>query len=261
MNALEQVFAKKKAFVGFVMGGDGGVDYCLRCCLKLLEGGVDVLEIGFPFSDPIADGPVIQKAAERALKQGTNAASLLEIARGIREKSKAPLVLFSYYNPLLQQGQRYLQDLKEAGFDAVLALDLPAPEKIKGHPYFDGLQQAGLAPIFVLAPSTEEERRAKIASFSQGFLYYACQKGTTGMRKTLPEDVAEQVAQIQQNTNTPVVVGFGIGDAKSAAAALESADGFVVGSAFVQKMEERVDPIELKKLAQELDPRKKDEQI
>ena len=258
MNTIEQVFQQKQTFVGFIVGGDGGIDYCTDTCLQMIEGGVDILEIGLPFSDPIADGPVIQRASQRALKCGTTPSTILEIARRIRKKSTAPLILFSYFNPLLKQGDGYLKALKSAGFDAVLVIDLPPPLQQENHPYFQALETAGLLPIFVVTPSTEENRLTQIASISQGFLYYACQKGTTGARDQLPDDVSFPISRIRQKTDLPVAIGFGIADQKSASSALTAAHGFVVGSAFVKLMEEGAVPHELKMLAQTLDPRPKE---
>src|SRR5262249_41969427 len=127
MSTMNDVFKRKNPFIGFIMAGDGGIDYCVECCLQLIEGGVDILEIGFPFSDPIADGPVIQKASQRALELGSHSGTILEIARRIRKRSNIPLLLFSYFNPLLKKGDDYLKELKSAGFEAILTVDLPSP--------------------------------------------------------------------------------------------------------------------------------------
>ncbi|NGX37064.1 MAG: Tryptophan synthase alpha chain [Chlamydiae bacterium] len=252
MNAIKELFREKQPFIGFVVGGDGGLQYCTECCLELIEGGVDILEIGLPFSDPVADGPVIQRASERSLSGGTTSATILEIARNIRKKSRVPLILFSYYNPLLKQGDSYLQDLKSAGFNGVLVVDLPPPIQNKDHPFFRSLEAANLIPIFVIAPSTEEARLVQITKIANSFLYYACRKGTTGIRNQLPEDLSFQISRIRQKTNLPIAIGFGIADPKSVTVALSEADGFVVGSAFVKLMERHADPTELKALAQSL---------
>lgn len=254
MNKIQEIFKQKQPFIGFVVGGDGGIDYCVECCLQLIEGGVDMLEIGFPFSDPVADGPVIQKASERALATGTTSSTLLEIGRRIREKSNVPLILFSYCNPLLKRGEKYLQDLKRSGFDAVLTVDLPAPEKER-NPYFEALAAAGLQSIFLVSPSTDDERLEKIVAKAEGFLYYACQKGTTGVRTSLPDDFQHHISRIRQKSAIPIAAGFGIAERSNAQAALNAADGFVVGSAFVKLMEKKAHPQELKTLANAIDPR------
>lgn len=257
MNRIESIFRKKAAFIGFVVAGHGGLDYCIECCLQLIEGGVDILEIGFPFSDPVADGPVIQRAAQKALEQGTTSATLLAIARAIRKKSQVPLILFTYYNPLLKRGEPYFKELKSAGFDAVLVVDLPTPQRDQGpHPHYEALKTAGLHPIFLATPSTDEQRLAEIAAISEGFLYYACQKGTTGVRNKLPEDLVFQISRIKQKTALPIAIGFGIADRDNAEAAMHAADGFIVGSAFVKLMDEGAEPAALKLLAQSIDPRK-----
>ena len=186
MKQIDQAFKNKKSFVGYVVGGDGGIDYCVDCCLQMIDGGVDILEIGMPFSDPVADGPVIQRAAQRSLEQGTTSADIIEIGKRIKKKKDIPLVLFSYYNPLYKQGNAYLKALKEAGFDAVLVVDLPPPiEESDLHPYYSALKESGMDPIFLVSPSTDEQRLAQIAQEAKGFLYYACQKRDDRGKKTL----------------------------------------------------------------------------
>jgi tryptophan synthase alpha chain len=256
MNAVENVFRKKQPFVGFVVAGDGGVNYCVDCCLKLIEGGIDILEIGFPFTDPVADGPIIQRASQRALERGTTSSTILEIARRIKERTDIPLILFSYYNPVLKRGDAYLRELKSAGFDAVLIVDLPPSlDSQNSHPYFTALKLAGLYPIFLVSPSTDEHRLMQVVAKAEGFLYYACQKGTTGIRNQLPDDISYHISRLRQKSKLPIAVGFGIADRGSAKAVLQEADGFVVGSAFVNLMEQQVDPVQLKRYAESIDPR------
>ncbi len=234
-------------FVGFITGGDGGIHYSVDCALQLIEGGVDIIELGLPFSDPIADGPVIQRSSHRALQSGTTSTTLLEMGKKIREKSEIPLILFSYFNPLLQKGKSYLDELKSAGFNGVIIVDLSQP-----HPYFEQIKRAGLQRITLATPSTEEDRLKAIKP--EGFLYYACQKGTTGIKKRLPNDFALQIRRLRGCTSIPIVAGFGIASRESAKAALKEADGFVVGSAFVQLMEAKAPPEQLKLLAQKINP-------
>ncbi len=252
---ITRIFQTKKPFIGFIIGGDGSVDYCVDCCLQMIAGGVDIIEIGLPFSDPVADGPIIQKASLRALEQGSNSSLILEIARQIRLKSNIPLVLFSYINPLLQKGETYLKEANLAGFNAILVVDLP-PFLEKGiDPYFHAVKSNNMVPIFLVSPSTTEDRLHKIAKVSEGFIYYACQKGTTGIKLSLPIDFSFHINRLRRVTHLPIVTGFGIGDQISAKSALDYTDGFVVGSAFVNLMEKNSNPIELKKLAQRIDPR------
>jgi tryptophan synthase alpha chain len=249
---MNRIFQRTKPFIGYLTGGDGGLDYSVECALALIEGGVDILEIGLPFSDPVADGPVIQKAHERALAEGTTSATILEIARRVRQVSDVPLILFSYYNPLLQKGPSYLHQLKAAGFDAVLVVDLPA-----GDPFFNALTEAKLLPILLATPSTDHERLLQISKMAKGFLYYVSQKGTTGVRSQLADDFSAQMGRLRPYFQIPIVAGFGIADRATAESALQYADGFVVGSAIVKKIEERISPRELTKLVQSIDPRRK----
>lgn len=244
------MFKNKKLFIGYLTGGDGGVSYSVDAGLALLEGGVDILEIGIPFSDPTADGPTIQKACVRALKKhSTTPDSILEIASRIhKEKPEAPLVLFSYFNPVLQGGSDFLKSAKKSGFSHSLLLDLPYD-----HPFYD--EHHELDPVCLLSPASSDERVRNIARRGKGFLYYACQKGTTGVRSALPEDFESQLTRIRSLTKTPIAVGFGIADRQTAASALQHADAFVVGSAFVKMIEEGASPEQLKQAARNIDPR------
>lgn len=256
MNRIDKTFQKTKPFIGYLTGGDGGLDYSISCALALIEGGVDILEIGLPFSDPVADGPVIQKAHERALAKGTTSATILEIAKRLRQISDVPLVLFSYYNPLLQKGIPYLHQLKSSGFDAVLIVDLAVPvNSDDSEPFFKALIDAKLLPILLATPSTDQERLLQISKISKGFLYYVSQKGTTGIRSSLADDFSVQMTRLRECFQIPIVAGFGIADRTSAESTLEHADGFVVGSAFVKKIEEKISPRELAKFTQSIDPR------
>lgn len=250
MNSILAKFQKKQPFIGFVTAGDGGLDYCVSCCLNLIAGGVDILEIGFPFSDPVADGPVIQASSQRALDLNVNKTTMIELARRLREHTDIPLIAFGYFNPFLKSGPEFLTELKTAGFDGVLIVDLPYSD-----PYYSYVENAGLNPIFVIAPSTDAARLENITKKAQGFLYYACRKGTTGARSQLPDDFVQHVTRIRNISSLPIVVGFGIADRSSARQVLDLADGFVVGSPFVKQMQDMAEPAALKKLAEEIDPR------
>lgn len=255
MHRIDETFKNKKPFIGYLTGGDGGLDYSVACAQALIRGGVDILEIGFPFSDPVADGPVIQKAHERALENRANSTMILEIARRIRESSEVPLVLFSYFNPLLQLGKEYLQQLKTVGYDAVLIVDLPIPFRDEIDPFFLEVLNIGLAPILLATPSSSDQRLSQISTYARGFLYYVSHKGTTGVRANLAEDFATKISRMRQHFSIPIVSGFGIGDRESAKEALEFADGFVVGSAFVEKIGEKTPLEELTLFARSIDPR------
>lgn len=227
MSRISKAFAHKKAFVGYLTAGDAQV----KDFLDLVDLGVNVLEVGIPFSDPVADGPVIQKAMMRALENKTTPDTVLEIVRQIRAKSDVAMVLFTYFNPIQRDLANFLRRAKEAGADGILVVDLPLEEAAQ---YRSLTEQIGLDPIFLIAPSTPLDRIEKIAQAGRGFLYYVCRKGTTGKRLGLPEDLKEKVAQIRSKTALPIAVGFGISDRKTADSVLEIADGFVVGSYFVE---------------------------
>ncbi len=256
MNRISKVFQLRKPFIGYLTVGDGGFDYSFNCALALIEGGVDILELGFPFSDPIADGPIIQKAHERSLKEGTNSLTILSMAKKLRQVSDVPLVLFSYYNPILQRGVEYLYQLKLSGFDAVLIVDLAVPlDTNTSEPFFESILNADLLPILLVSPSTSSERLLQISQIANGFVYYVSQKGTTGIRSKLSHDFSMQMSRIRKYFHVPIVSGFGIANQETAKSALEFADGFVVGSAFVEKIEEKISPKELTEFAKCIDPR------
>lgn len=231
MSRISKEFQKKKLFIGYLTAGDGD---SLQKFRTLLNGGVDLLEIGIPFSDPVADGPVIQRAMVCSLAAGTTAKTALELVALLRKESEAPIVLFTYFNPIQKDLSNFLKEAKTAGVDGILVVDLP-PEEAGG--YQAQCLQLGLDPIFVVAPSTPKERILRIASLGRGFIYYACRKGTTGARAGLPEDLEEKIAEIRKATHLPVAVGFGIADPQIAKKILEVADAFVVGSYFVEKPE------------------------
>jgi len=237
---------KTPAYMAYITAGDGGIDYTYTACLALIEGGVDILEIGIPFSDPVADGPVIQQAMTRALKAGTTPAQVLELIRCLRKHTSIPIGVFSYFNPILKAGPDFLRQAKEAGANGVLIVDLPLEEKIP---------LEGLDRIQLITPSTSEERIKQIAAEAQGFIYYVIQKGTTGVRTSLAKGTAEKIAEIKKHTQLPIIAGFGIASKASAAEVLQYADGFVVGSYFVDAMSKGLSPSELKTLAKNLDPR------
>lgn len=253
MNRIQKTFNKGPAFISYLTAGDGGMNYSLKAMLALIEGGVDILEIGVPFSDPVADGPVIQKAIDRALQQQTDIFDVLNLVKKIRKHSEVPIVLFSYYNPILAaQSKNVFQLAKDSGVDAILIVDLPLEEASE---YCILCEAAKLDPIFVVTPSTPVTRIKAIDDYASGFLYYACRKGTTGVRSDLPEGIEEKLSEIKAISNIPVVAGFGISNKPAAAEVLKYADGFVVGSRFVKAVEEGASANELKQLAIDLDPR------
>lgn len=245
MNRIQNAFNQGKVFAAYVTAGDSDISM-IRA---LIKGGVNLLEIGVPFSDPIADGLVIQRAMQRALDAGTTLNDVFNLIKTIRAEYDIPIILFTYYNPILKPG--VLQHAKEAGVDGVLVVDLPFFE---AEEHLKTCAQLDLAPIAVIAPTTTEKRLKELAAQGRGFLYYACQKGTTGVRKDLPSDVQEKLAQIKNITHMPVIIGFGIADRSASSAAVLMADGFVVGSYFIQAMESGISADDLTKLATSINP-------
>ena len=229
----------QKAFVAFLTAGDPSLERTLHAARELDDAGADVLELGVPFSDPLADGPVIQRSSERALKRGTTLASVLETVRALRRDSDLPILLFGYFNPFLRYGLAELaRDAKDAGVDGVLVTDLP-PEEAG-----DWLREAralDLDTVFLAAPTSPEGRLRKVAEASRGFVYAVSRTGITGERQALSEDAAPLVGRLKALTGEPVALGFGISTPEQVGAAAAVADGVVVGSALVRFLEEKPD--------------------
>lgn len=249
MSRIKHAF-EQQAKIAYLTAGDGGAQKSAEYFLALAAGGVNLLEVGIPYSDPVADGPVIQAAMERSLLSGTTVRSSLEIIRQVRAKSDVAMIVFTYYNPIHHNLRGFLRDAKDAGADGVLVVDLPFEEAHNYHHYCRSLD---LAPITVIAPSTKPERMQEIlAHIDNGFVYYACQKGTTGARDGLPEDLPSQLAAIRKASLLPIAVGFGISNATMVKQILSLADGCVVGSYLVKKLEDEIAPAELTKVTKEL---------
>lgn len=250
MLRINQAF-KDKAKVAYLTAGDGGIDKSSEYFLALANGGVNLLEVGIPYSDPVADGPVIQAAMERSLLSGTTVHSSLEVVKKIREKNdEVAIIIFTYYNPIHHHLYDFLVKVKESGADGILVVDLPYEEA--GN-YYHYCKSLGLSPITVVAPSTSEVRMKEIlANLKDGFVYYACQKGTTGARNGLPDDLPIQIANIRKATNLPIAVGFGVANSDMVKEILNIADGCVVGSYLVKKLEDEITPEQLSMVAKEL---------
>jgi len=226
----------KPAFVAFLTAGDPSLDRTATAALELDRAGVDVLELGVPFSDPLADGPVIQRASERALAQGATLPKVLALVKRIRERSELPLLLFSYYNPLLQHGlERLVREAREAGVDGVLVTDLPPEEAGE---WVAAARAADLDTIFLASPTSPPERLRRVAEASRGFVYAISRTGVTGERQTLSEDAQPLVARLRALTDVPVALGFGLSTPEQVREAAAVADGVVVGSALVRFLEE-----------------------
>ena len=227
--------AGELGIVAYITAGDPSLDATLKFVLALAEAGADVIELGVPFSDPVADGPTVQRASERALKSGTTLARVLELVRRIRQTSQVPLVLFSYYNPILQMGlEKFATAAEIAGADGVLATDL-TPEESED--YRRILAAHHLDTIFLGAPTSTDERLAKIAACSSGFLYLISRTGVTGAKDALPDDLPELLRRTRAATRLPIAVGFGISLPGHVAVLGGLADAAVVGSALVAEIE------------------------
>ena len=202
----------------------------------LVDAGADVLELGVPFSDPMADGPVIQRASERALAQGVSLRDVLEVVRGFRERdAKTPIVLMGYANPIEAMGtETFASAARAAGVDGVLVVDYP-PEEAQGFAALLG--ERDIAPIFLLSPTTSEARIAAVAKLARGYVYYVSLKGVTGAGHLDTADVAKRLAAIRRQVALPVGVGFGIRDAAGACAVADVADAVVIGSRIIQEIE------------------------
>jgi tryptophan synthase alpha chain len=227
--------AGELGIVAYITAGDPSLDATLKFVLVLAEAGADVIELGVPFSDPLADGPTIQRASERALRAGTTLAGVLDLARRIRRSSQVPLVLFSYYNPVLQMGlEKFASSAAAAGADGVLATDL-TPEEADD--YRRILAAHHLDTIFLGAPTSTDERLAKIAACSSGFLYLISRTGVTGAKDVLPEDLPALIRRARTVTPLPIAVGFGISLPGHVSVLGGLADAAVVGSALVSEIE------------------------
>ncbi|KAF0144682.1 MAG: tryptophan synthase alpha chain [Nitrospirae bacterium] len=241
MNKIEKTFNKlkalnKKAFIPYIMAGDPSVERTKELVLVLEECGADIIELGVPFTDPLADGPTIQRAAERALKAGVTLKDVLALVSDLRTKTRVPLVLMTYYNPVFKYGEdRFVKDAKDAGVDGVIIPDLP-PDEAGG--LIKTAKKAGLATIFLLAPTSTQDRIKKVAVASRGFIYYVSMTGITGSQILLDGSIEKSINNIRRITDKPVAVGFGISTAEQARAISGISDGVIVGSAIVRKIHE-----------------------
>lgn len=248
MTRIEKKFAQlrakgRKAFIPFITAGDPDLETTQQIVLELEEAGADLIELGVPFSDPIADGVVIQRASERALARGTTLSQIIEMVRKIRQTSEVPLLLMSYYNPLMNHGLKELAvDASEAGLDGILVSDLTIEESDR---FVEIMESVGLNTVFMVAPTSTRERMQRIATVSTGFLYAVSRTGVTGESSRLPDDLVEFVGLLKAQTDTPVAIGFGISSQEHIKAVWEQSDGAVVGSAIVHEMEKRLGDVEM----------------
>ena len=230
------VFDKRPGLVAYITCGDPDLETSRQVALAAIRAGADVIELGVPFSDPVADGPVIQRASERALKHGTDLAGVLDVARQIRQQSAAGVIIFSYLNPILQFGlDRFCSAAVEAGVDGALVTDLPVEEAGE---YLRVMKAHKLAPVFLAAPTSTDERLRQIAKHSRGFVYAISRTGITGAQQELANDARALVERLRAHTRLPVAVGFGVSTAEQFAEVGSFADAAVVGSAIVQRIEQ-----------------------
>ena len=236
MSRLAQAFARARAenraaFVAYLCAGDPDFEGSLAACRAVLANGVDVLELGVPFSDPLADGLTNQLAAQRALESGMTAARVFELVKRLREETEVPIVFYTYYNLVFSNGvDAYVSAARAAGVDGLLTLDLPPEEAAE---VTAACRAHGIETVFIVAPTTPESRLPVIAAAATGFIYYVSREGVTGVQDRVADNIAEAVARIRRHTKLPVAVGFGISSRAHVAQVAALADGVVVGSALV----------------------------
>jgi tryptophan synthase alpha chain len=242
---IAEVFARcarerRAAFIPYITAGDPDLETTRELVEALVDAGADLVELGVPFSDPIADGPVNQRAAYRALGSGTSLSGVLRLVDRWRESFGVPVVLFTYFNPIHARGTTaFAEQAASSGVDGVLCVDLP-PEEAEAE-LAPALLASGVDPVFLLAPTSTAERARRAGKVSRGFVYYVSRTGTTGERATIPPGLRAEVRAIKRRVRLPVAVGFGISTPEQVAAVARIADGVVVGSALVRVIEEAVE--------------------
>ncbi|MCP3967919.1 MAG: tryptophan synthase subunit alpha [Lentisphaerae bacterium] len=230
----------RKAVIAYVTAGCPDLECTENLILKLIESGADIIELGVPFSDPTADGPVIQKASQLALDHGTTLQQILQTASNVRKHSQAPIILFTYYNVLLANGlDKIAAQCAEIGIDGMLIVDLPFEHNAELVPT---LQKHGLKLISLIAPTTPAERASKIAEVAEGFIYCITSKGVTGGQTSFAAGIDDNLRNIREKANVPVAAGFGIDSAEKASALAPNCDGIVVGSAIMRCILQSDDP-------------------
>ena len=228
-------FTSKPSLVAYLTCGDPDLATTREIAPAAIDAGADVIELGVPFSDPLADGPVIQRASERALRQGTTLAQVLKLGAEVRKESQAGLIIFSYLNPIIRMGlAKFAAAAEQAGIDGALITDLPVEE---AGDYLGEMRKRSLATVFLAAPTSPDARLKQIAEASSGFVYAVSRTGVTGARNELPEDAQKLVQRLRKYTKLPIAVGFGISTAEQFAVVGEFADAAVVGSAIVETIE------------------------
>jgi tryptophan synthase alpha chain len=228
-------FQRRPSLVAYVTCGDPDLATTREIVLAAIGAGADAIELGVPFSDPLADGPVIQRASERALRRGTTLAQVLELANDIRAKSQAGLIIFSYLNPIMRMGlAKFAATAQDAGVDGALITDLPVEE---AREYLPEMRQRNLATVFLAAPTSTEKRLKLIGKASSGFVYAVSRTGVTGARQQLTDEAQKLTRRLRRHTKLPIAVGFGISTPEQFAAVGKFADAAVLGSAIVETIE------------------------
>ncbi|MDK2986314.1 MAG: tryptophan synthase alpha chain [Clostridia bacterium] len=254
MNRIDAVFndlrkSQGKAVIPYVTCGYPSLDFTKELISVLAEAGADLIEIGVPYSDPVADGPTIQKASARALTAGITLDKIFRLVEEVRGKCQVPLIMMTYYNPIYVTGvENFIKKAAAAGVDGLIIPDLPVEEA--GH-LSEVAERSGLRTIFLVAPTSTSERIEKIAGISRGFIYCVSVTGVTGARKEVSEGLEDFLKRIRLSTELPLAVGFGISGPETARQAAEYADGVIVGSALIQKIEENVAGEDYSKALQE----------
>ncbi|HLH52250.1 MAG TPA: tryptophan synthase subunit alpha [Verrucomicrobiae bacterium] len=244
MNRIVERFARlksegRKGFIAYIGAGDPNLGATRELALAFDKAGVDVLELGVPFSDPLADGLVNQLSSQRGIESGTTPPKVLRTVSDIRRSSQIPIVLYIYYNLVHRYGlERFVNEAAMAGVDGLLVLDLPPEE---GATYEWLMEKAGMANIYLVAPTTPDDRMDFIAKRGRGFIYYVSREGVTGMQTEVSQTLSEMVARIRQRTQLPIAVGFGISTPAQARTVAQTADAVVVGSAIVNQIAEKRD--------------------
>ncbi|HVP56084.1 MAG TPA: tryptophan synthase subunit alpha [Candidatus Eisenbacteria bacterium] len=228
-------FSHRPGLIAYITCGDPSLEVSRDVALAAIESGADVIELGVPFSDPVADGPVIQRASERAIAQRTDLAGVIDIARQIRQHSQVGLIIFSYLNPILQFGlDNFCQSAANTGVDGALVTDLPVEEATD---YLRAMNTHKLAPVFLAAPTSTDERLKSVARYSKGFVYAISRTGITGARQEVADDARALVQRLRAFTKLPIAIGFGVSTPEQFAEVGQFADAAVIGSAIVQRIE------------------------
>jgi tryptophan synthase alpha chain len=243
MNRIEKKFkqlknARKKAFIAFITAGYPSLSVTEKLILEFDRIGVDIIELGVPFSDPLADGPVIQEASQAALKKNVHLADILALVEKVRRFTDTPICLMTYFNPIFCFGEvSFIKKAKECGVDGVIIPDLPADE---GASFIKSANESGIDVICFIAPTSSEERIKFICGVARGFIYYVSITGVTGVRKSLSDDLKANIKLIKKYTGKPVCVGFGVSGPAQVKEVCKIADGVIVGSAIVKKIKENI---------------------